>query len=61
MVERRRPFGYIFALFGLFTQPLDEANPATWISHEESYELLLQVAGWLISFSLGGTQRLNLV
>jgi len=36
---------------------VDEANPATWITPAEKSTSLLQVAGWLISFSLDANAR----
>src|SRR6266498_4553860 len=37
--------------------PIDEANPATWLTPAARFTLLFQMAGWLISFSLYGCQE----
>ena len=43
------------------TQPADEAHPAHCCNLLDIVWLLFQSAGWLIFFSLGGTQRLHFV
>ena len=48
-----------FTSSGLFTQPLDEANPATCITSKAKSTPLLQMAGWLISFPLDGVYTLT--